>query len=81
MRSLDFLRWWLLRDFRRRRGFGNRRAVSSGGVWQLYAQGWERQGLPTSVVGHFDVEEDKSRTSKVSQGIWGRGCLVAGVVM
>ena len=54
MRSLDFLRWWLLRDFCGRQGFGNRRAVSSGGVWQLYAQGWERQGLPTSIVGHFD---------------------------
>ncbi len=28
--------------------------MSSGGVGQLYAQGWERQGLATSVVGHFD---------------------------
>ena len=73
MRSLDFLRWWLLRDFRGRRGFGNRRAVSSGSVWQLYAQGWERQGLPTSIVGHFDDEEGRSGTSKVSQGLWSGG--------
>ena len=73
MRPLDFLRWRLLRDFRGRQGFGNRRAVSSGSVWQLYTQGWERQGLPTSIVGHFDIEEDESRTSKVSQGILGGG--------
>ena len=26
--------------------------MSSGGVGQLYAQGWKRQGLSTSVVGH-----------------------------
>ena len=66
MRSLDFLRWWLLRDFCGRRGFGDRRAVSSGGVWQLYAQGWKRQGLATSVVGHFDDEVEKVEASKVS---------------
>ena len=54
MRPLYFLGWWLLRHFRDRRGFGNRRAVSSGGVGQLYAQGRERQGLATSVVRHFD---------------------------
>ena len=54
MRPLYSLRRWWLRRFRGRRGFGNRRAVSSGGVGQLYAQGWEGQGLATSVVGHFD---------------------------
>lgn len=69
MRPLDFLRWWLLRDIGGRRGFGNRRAVSSGGVGQLYAQGWEGQRLPTSVVGHFD-DIDENETGEVSQGIW-----------
>lgn len=54
MRPLNFFRGWLLRHFRGRRGFGDGRAVSSGGAGQLYAQGWERQGLSTGVVGHFD---------------------------
>ena len=43
--------------------------MSSGGVGKLYAQGRERQGLATSIVGHFD-DMDESE-AKVSQGIWG----------
>ena len=48
--------------------------MSSGGVGQLYAQGWEGEGLPTSIVGHFD-DEDESETWEVSRGIWEVVCL------
>ena len=44
--------------------------MSSGGVGKLDAQGRERQGLATSIVGHFD-DMDESEACKVSQGIWG----------
>ena len=54
MRSLDFLRGWLLRCFGGSRGFGYRRAVSSGGVGQLYSQGRKGQGLSTCIVRHVE---------------------------
>ena len=44
--------------------------MSSGGVGKLYAQRRERQGLATSIVGHFD-EVDESEACKVSQCILG----------
>lgn len=53
--------------------------MSSGGVGKLYAQGRERQGLATSIVGHSD-DMDESEACKVSQGIWGI-CLLGGEVM
>ena len=81
MRPLDFLGWWLLRYFGGRGGFGKGRAVCSGGVGQLYAQGGEGQGLATCVVRHGEDEDE-------DDDVWERGKRrkvfgneVAGVVM
>lgn len=57
MRSLYLLGRWWLRVFCGRRGFRDGRAVSSGGVWQLYTQGRERQRLSTSVIRHAGDED------------------------
>ncbi len=48
--------------------------MSSGGVGQLYPQGWERQGFATSVVGHCDGLEMGERGAGAARYLGGLVC-------
>lgn len=73
MRSLDFLRGWLLWCFGHGRGFRDRGAMSSVGVWQLYSQRGEGERFATGIIGHF--EEILLLSSMVTSPMYARfGC-------